>query len=314
VSKEIKLSLCVGILVMLFVGVFLLVRDQDRRLGERSTVADAESVRETPSGRWSLSPFFERSAGTDAERSTIQRHPPGEVVRAITSEEPPRREEFAVTREPARRVIRPRATPPPMPEPDTGLIDIRRHQAAAQRRATPLVPASRDSQRADRAPVVPARDSGLLPIDALVGHLNDALQSKDNPRAVPRSKSQHRTYTVQRTDTLWRISAKFYGDGRLWRKIREANREKFPGNATRLHPGWVLRIPNLSVVASADESAPAAPRAVASTYTVARNDTLRVIADRVYGSTSKWRAIWRANRAQVPDPNRLRVGQVLALP
>jgi len=48
-------------------------------------------------------------------------------------------------------------------------------------------------------------------------------------------------------------------------------------------------------------------------YTVRSGDTLSLIARRL-GTRGGWRALWRANRSQIPNPNRIYVGQRLRLP
>ena len=61
------------------------------------------------------------------------------------------------------------------------------------------------------------------------------------------------TYTVQPGDTLWLISVKVYGDGRLWPVIFEANRDILddPG---RIRPGQVLKIPPKSQAVASMQS------------------------------------------------------------
>lgn len=48
-------------------------------------------------------------------------------------------------------------------------------------------------------------------------------------------------------------------------------------------------------------------------YTVVSGDTLSHIAQRFYG-TANWQPIFDANRDQLDDPDKIRPGQVLAIP
>ncbi len=56
------------------------------------------------------------------------------------------------------------------------------------------------------------------------------------------TSSQAKTYTVQKGDTLSKISLKFYGTSKKWKKIVEANREKLGQNQI-LRAGMVIVIP-----------------------------------------------------------------------
>lgn len=49
-------------------------------------------------------------------------------------------------------------------------------------------------------------------------------------------------------------------------------------------------------------------------HTVAAGETLSSIAARELGDGERWRDIWRANQASLPDPDRLSVGQTLVIP
>jgi nucleoid-associated protein YgaU len=51
-----------------------------------------------------------------------------------------------------------------------------------------------------------------------------------------------RTYTVVRGDSLWKIAAKFYGNGSRWPDIFNANRGQIK-NANLIYPGQVFVIP-----------------------------------------------------------------------
>jgi len=60
------------------------------------------------------------------------------------------------------------------------------------------------------------------------------------------------------------------------------------------------------------EAAPAA--AAAKTYTVQPGDTLSKIAKDFLGNANAYTKIFEANKDQLTDPNKIRVGQVLKIP
>ncbi len=65
-------------------------------------------------------------------------------------------------------------------------------------------------------------------------------ETKNSP--APKKKAQ--TYTVKKGDCLWVIAKKYYGDGKLYPKIFNANRNKIK-NPNLIYPGQVLTIPVL---------------------------------------------------------------------
>ena len=68
------------------------------------------------------------------------------------------------------------------------------------------------------------------------------VQGGGSSTAPPTAPSPGRTYTVQKGDSLWKIAKQFYGDGKQWSRIHEANRDVIE-NPDLIQPGWVLRIP-----------------------------------------------------------------------
>lgn len=72
-----------------------------------------------------------------------------------------------------------------------------------------------------------------------------ALDAYSAPQDEPEKEEEvepevnHETYTVQRGDTLWGISKKFYGKGAKWTLIADANGI----TGTIIHTGDVLKIP-----------------------------------------------------------------------
>ena len=60
---------------------------------------------------------------------------------------------------------------------------------------------------------------------------------------------------------------------------------------------------------------PAEPEKPAeSTYTVVAGDCLWSIAQKTYGTGTKWGIIYEANKATVKNPNLIYIGQVLTIP
>jgi nucleoid-associated protein YgaU len=60
--------------------------------------------------------------------------------------------------------------------------------------------------------------------------------------------------------------------------------------------GWILRIPTDFL------------------YTVVAGDTLRSIAQQIYGDENQWQRIFDENRDQISNPDVISVGQVLIIP
>lgn len=128
-----------------------------------------------------------------------------------------------------------------------------------------------------------------------------APQPAPNPAPAPAPeppKPTGQSYTVNSGDTLSSIALHF---GTTWQAIYDANRDKL-SNPNRIFPGQVLTIPG---------GAPA-PAPQARTYTVAAGDNLSSIAAK-YGIS--WTSLYSLNKSVIgPNPNFIRVGQVLRLP
>jgi nucleoid-associated protein YgaU len=66
---------------------------------------------------------------------------------------------------------------------------------------------------------------------------------------------------------------------------------------------------------SADVVIPPGPTPrTGQSYTVQKGDTLYSLARRFYSDQAKWKVILEANRAAIPNPDVIRVGQVLTIP
>lgn len=119
-------------------------------------------------------------------------------------------------------------------------------------------------------------------------------------------------HTVQHGDTLWKIAARYYHNGNLWRKIYEDNKESIR-NPNRLYLGQRLLI---YLSGSREDKAKTEQDSTGAVnrYTVKAGDSFWRIAYRYYGDGSQWRRIFKANEALVADPKRLRAGMRIVIP
>ena len=76
------------------------------------------------------------------------------------------------------------------------------------------------------------------PVDTAAG----APQPKASYAPIPPDQSA-RTYVVRKGDTLYKISRKFYGDKKNWRRIYKANRKTLTDGPDKIQPGMKLVIP-----------------------------------------------------------------------
>jgi len=62
------------------------------------------------------------------------------------------------------------------------------------------------------------------------------------PAVQPKAAEVFQNYTVQKADTLQKISLKFYGTTKKWNIIYEANKDKLKA-PDRIYPGQVVNVP-----------------------------------------------------------------------
>ena len=140
-------------------------------------------------------------------------------------------------------------------------------------------------------------------------------EGREENGAGSRTESAVIDYIVQPGDNLWKISAKFFGDGSHWRQIYMDN-ANIIRNPNILRTGWRLKIyltAGNSLTGSA--STPVAKSLfTGNSYVVQQGDNLWKIAGEVYGKTGRWREIYEANRSVLPNPERIYAKQVLIIP
>lgn len=109
---------------------------------------------------------------------------------------------------------------------------------------------------------------------------------------------------VQEDKLVIRGRAKTKADSnQVWEQIKLVD----PNYATDL-------MAQFSYESEGPAAAPAAAAPAPRTYTVQRGDTLSEIAQKFYGKSSEYKRVFEANRDQLSDPDKIRVGQVLKIP
>ena len=73
---------------------------------------------------------------------------------------------------------------------------------------------------------------------------NNTTQNTSRPTETTTSKAQ-KTHKVKKGDCLWDIAQKYYGKGNQYKKIKEANKTKYPSLAKNniIYVNWELIIP-----------------------------------------------------------------------
>ncbi len=148
------------------------------------------------------------------------------------------------------------------------------------------------------------------------------VESPSTPASITR------TYTVQPGDTFEGIAIAQLGGAAHWVELAQANPLVDP---LKLRVGLELRLPDPpstpgspgsdSLAGSpdappADPAGPALPPPppAALTHTVRNGDSLSTLANRYYGDSSRWHAIFEANRDQIDSPHKVKIGMVLRIP
>jgi LysM repeat protein len=133
-------------------------------------------------------------------------------------------------------------------------------------------------------------------------------------------------YTVQPGDSLYKIAAKVYGDGKRWRELVKDNADRVDASGS-VRSGVKIRIRKQGAPAAAPPPAPrpaapvahtpvirtvAMPAAKTGTYTVQRGDTLGVISQKTLGTSRRWQEI--ADLNGIEDGDHVPAGKVLKIP
>ena len=97
------------------------------------------------------------------------------------------------------------------------------------------------------APVAPVAPAPLVP--TALAQPVDPEPERPPPRTEPRPVAEterapdRRVHVVEPGDDLWSLAERYYGEGREWRRIAQANPGVLTGGPDRLQVGWRLVVP-----------------------------------------------------------------------
>ena len=128
----------------------------------------------------------------------------------------------------------------------------------------------------------------------------------DPPPSKP-ATGEVKTHIVVTGETLGEISQKYYGTGKNWKKIAEANKV----DPSDLKVGQKLTIPVIETAAAATTSAAPELANGERTYTIQKGDSYYSIAKKELGNAARWKELEKLNNISADD---LRVGKVIKLP
>jgi nucleoid-associated protein YgaU len=133
-----------------------------------------------------------------------------------------------------------------------------------------------------------------------------------------------RTHRVAKGETFAKIAETLLGDERYYLEIEKANPDIDP---TRIRPGMVINLPDVSTAKRSSGSSSSNDAAVTASgrqereldpekeYKVRPGDSLYIIAKRVYHNSAKMDEIYELNKGVIgDDPAKVRAGMVLKLP
>jgi nucleoid-associated protein YgaU len=142
---------------------------------------------------------------------------------------------------------------------------------------------------------IPANTQSSLPASSRIP--KQAPVPQETPMAAAES------VVVRRGDSLWKLAARYLGEGAKWHAILAANPQLSDPN--RILVGERLSLPN-------EVQAPAQTPS-AGTLRVQRGDSMWKLAQNHLGSGFAWGCIAQAN-PQIQDANRIYPGQILNVP
>lgn len=108
-----------------------------------------------------------------------------------------------------------------------------------------IPPSDKDGKLLDAKPVAaPAEVVEEVKVTETIQDIDAGGKVLAQEKVSVTGEQKFEMYTVQRNDSLWKLSRKFYKKSSEWQRIKDANQDVLKGS-DRLKPGMELRIPLL---------------------------------------------------------------------
>jgi nucleoid-associated protein YgaU len=170
---------------------------------------------------------------------------------------------------------------------------------------------------------------GNTPVKRMPEPTVEPARPQSAPAAQP-TRQSWRTHTVTEGDSLYRLAARYLGDGNRWRELQKLNDDILKGSET-VQLGQVLKIApapqptsqptsqtrNQAQPTTQTRQQPASrpeakPEPKHRTYVVLKGDSLGKISQSLLGTSRRMNEIVELNGLK--DPDDIRVGQTLRIP
>lgn len=109
------------------------------------------------------------------------------------------------------------------------------------------------------------------------------------------------SYMVKLGDTLMKIAFEKYGNYLRWKDIYSINKNKMK-STRKMQVGTELTIENVKYVYIKKDGNP---------YLIRKEDTLKSISKKLYGTSDRWKDIWRNNPQLIKNPKKIYAGFTL---
>ena len=279
--RDTQIGIILGIAILVIIGVFLSTRTSDQKAVIPDLAMSEEVAQKSEIEEIDINDIFKESKEAEPEEASSVEYSSEEVVKSTQPEEQPEKTLVETTKD------------------DTSL------EGEWEGVAEEIAIESEIIEEVEIAQNILPETETVIP------------EKEPEPQISSYSASADTIYKVQSNDSLFKIAKKYYGDGKKWYKIFEANKDSMP-DPDSLYVGQKLLIPDVTVEKETNRVFQTSVKKERSvnvvTHTVEAGDTLYRLAEKYYDDPNVWIKIYEANEDTIEDKGLLKKGQVIIIP